>query len=101
MWKTNILHACKMHCGKEEIGFDGSVTFGVIVARNEAKEAEGRATIIRVCRKWNWLLGFTEYLLEIEQHIRPVAKLVEALHQIQITKNNDENGLTRNFELTT
>ncbi len=90
-----------MHCGKEEIGFDGSITFGVIVAHNEAKEAEGWATIIGVCQKWNWLLGFTEYLLEIEQHIGPVAKLVEALHQIQITKNNDENGLTWNFELTT
>ena len=101
MWKMNILHACKMYCGKEEIGFDGSVTFGVIVAHNEAKEAEGWATIVGVCQKWNWLLGFTEYLLEIEQHIGPVAKLVEALHQIQITKNNDENRLTWNLELTT
>ena len=101
MWKTNILHACKMHCGKEEIGFDGSVTFRVIIARNETKEAEGRATIVRVCRKRDWLLGFTEYLLEVEQQIGPVAKLVDALPQIQITKNNDENGLTRNFALTT
>jgi len=90
-----------MHCGKEEIGFDGSITFGVIVAHNEAKEAEGWATIVGVCQKWNWLLGFTEYLLEIEQHIGPVAKLVKALHQIQITKNKDENRLTQNFELTT
>ena len=55
----------------------------------------------KVCWKWNWLLGFTEYLLEIEQHIGPVAELVKALHQIQITKNKDENRLTRNFELTT
>ena len=101
MWKTNILHACKVHCGKEEIGFNGSVTFGVIVAHNEPKEAEGRATIVGVCQKWNWLLGFTEYLLEIEQHIGSIAKLVEALHQIQITKNNDETRLTQNFELTT
>jgi len=90
-----------MHCGKEEIGFDGSVTFRVIVVCNEAKEAEGWTTIVGVCRKCNWLLGFTEYLLKIEQHIGPVAELVEALHQIQITKNDDQNGLTRKLAFTT
>ena len=42
----NILHASEVHGSKEEVSFDGSITFGVVVPRNEAKEAQGGATIL-------------------------------------------------------